>query len=132
MSAFEDFIQIELPKRPYTNTDTAQESVLVRRGPGPRQHIGVELLDGQVVGKVGGVVQGVPNGAVRSFKLDVTVAATVWTVTHNLNSEEVIIQAFDENKFVIFPDTIQIIDSNTIRIEFNTAQVGVARVIFLD
>ena len=132
MSAFEDFIQIELPKRPYTNTDTAQESVLIRRGPGPRQHVGVELLDGQVLGKVGGVVQGVANGALRSFKLEVPVATSTWNIVHNLNSEEVIVQIFDENKFVMLPDTIQIIDTNTVRVEFNTAQVGVARVIFLD
>jgi hypothetical protein len=132
MSAFETFVQVELPKRPYTETDSGQENVLVRRGPGPRQHVGVPIADGQVLGSVGGVVQGVPNSTLRSFKLAVMVPNAVWVVAHNLASEEVIIQAFDENKYVIIPDNMQILDANTIVITFNTAQAGVARVIFLD
>jgi len=132
MSAFENFVQVELPKRPYTQADTADEDILVRRGPGPRQHVGVPLLDGQVLGKVGGVVQGVSNAALRSFKLVVPLATSSWTIAHNLNSEEVIIQVFDETKKVIIPDVMQIIDANTIQIEFSTAQAGVARVVFFD
>lgn len=132
MSAFEDFVQVELPKRPYTNTDTNQEDVLVRRGPGPRQHVGVPIADGQVLGSVGGVIQGVSNAALRTFKLTVSVADATWIVQHNLGSEEVIIQAFDQDKYVIIPDSMQIVDANTIVISFNTAQTGVARVIFFD
>jgi hypothetical protein len=132
MSAFENFVQVELPKRPYTETNTNQEDVLVRRGPGPRQHVGVPLLDGQVLGKVGGVVQGVSNAALRTYKLTVTVPTTFWDVVHNLGSEEVIVQAFDENKYVIIPDSIQIIDPTNIRLIFGSPQAGVARVVFLD
>lgn len=132
MSAFENFVQVELPKRPYTEADTTGEDVLVRRGPGPRQHVGVPLLDGQVLGKVGGVVQGVSNAALRTYKLTVTVPTTFWDVVHGLGSEEVIVQAFDENKFVIIPDSIQIIDPTNIRLIFGSPQAGVARVIFLD
>jgi hypothetical protein len=136
MSAFEDFVQVELPKRPYTNADSPQESVLVRRGPGPRQHVGVPIADGQVLGSVGGVLQGVPQsqggGALRSFKLVITTPVMIWDVIHNLASEEVIIQAFDEDKYVIIPEAIQILDENTVRLTFNTAQSGVARVVFLD
>lgn len=132
MSAFENFIQIELPKRPYTDTDTNQESVLVRRGAGPRQHVGVELTEGQVLGLLGGVLQGVSNSSLRKYTLTVSVASTIWTVTHGLGSEEVIIQAFDQTKAVLLPNSMQIIDANTIQITFNTPQTGVARVIFLD
>jgi hypothetical protein len=132
MSAFETFIQLELPKRPYTETNTPQESVLVRRGPGPRQHVGVELTEGQVLGMVGGVLVGTTNFALRKYVLTVPVPSMTWTVPHNLASEDVIIQAFDENKFVIIPDTIQIVDTNTVQLTFSTAQAGVVRVVFLD
>jgi hypothetical protein len=78
-------------------------------------------------------VQGItPSAPLRSFKLSVPVPALVWTVQHNLNSEEVIVQVFDENKFVIIPDSIQIFDLNTVVITFNTVQPGVVRVLFLD
>lgn len=130
MSAFETFIQVELPKRPYTEADSSQENILVRRGPGARQHVGVPLGVGQVLGAVGGVVQGVPR--LRTFKLAVSTPNTTWVVQHNLASEEVIIQAFDESKYVIIPDTMRILDANTIIITFNSAQAGVARVVFFD
>jgi hypothetical protein len=49
MSAFEDFVQTELPKRPYTDADTTLESLLVRRGVGPRQHQELAFTtDGQI------------------------------------------------------------------------------------
>lgn len=57
MSAFEDFVQLELPKRPYTEDDPNPESVYVRRGPGPRQTVGVTLTaEGHVPVLKGGVV----------------------------------------------------------------------------
>lgn len=132
MSAFENFIQLELPKRPYTELDTAQESVLVRRGVGPRQHVGVALAEGQVLGMQGGVLVGMSNVGIRTYVLTVTVPSMIWMINHNLSSENVIVQAFDTDKEVILPDAIKILDANTVRVSFNTALAGVARVIFLD
>jgi hypothetical protein len=37
MASFNDFVQQELPKRPFTEIDGSEGQVLVRRGPGPRQ-----------------------------------------------------------------------------------------------
>lgn len=140
MSAFEDFVQTELPKRPYLNTDVSPETVIVRRGPGPRQLGAVSFSNGEVLVMDGGVLKamavseilGSYGGALRKFVLPVTVAASTWTVTHNLNSENVIVQAFDTNKFVIIPDTIQIVSENVVQLTFNTPITGVARVVFLD
>lgn len=140
MSAFEDFVQQELPKRGYLNTDPAQETIIVRRGAGPRQFDAVTLAEGQVLAKVNGVLTGVAvsdssiggYSGLRKAVLAVAEAATTWTIAHNLNSENVIIQAFDENKSVLFPDSMRIVDANTIELKFSTAQVGVARVVFLD
>ncbi len=130
MSAFEDFVQQELPKRGYLNSDVPQETIIVRRGQGPRQFDAVQLQEGQVLALVNGVLTGVKVG-VRKYVEDFT-TATTWTVLHNLNSENVIIQAFDDNKSVLFPDSMRIVDANTIELKFNTPQTGTARVVFLD
>lgn len=134
MSAFEDFIQTELPKRGYLNSDVAQETIIVRRGAGPRQFDAVQLQEGQVLAFVNGQLTGTSASAfgVRKAIFTVDVAAATWTIQHNLGSENVIIQAFDESKFVIIPESMQVVDANTVELTFNTALTGVARIIFLD
>lgn len=130
MSAFEDFVQQELPKRGYLNSDVAQETIIVRRGAGPRQFDSVQLNEGEVLALVGGVLTGKTAGP-RKY-IETFTNLTTWTVTHNLASENVIIQAFDDNKYVLIPDSMRIVDSNTVELKFNSSQSGVARVIFLD
>jgi hypothetical protein len=133
MSAFEDFVQVELPKRGYLNTDPEQESIIVRRGPGPRQFDAIKLEEGQVLGFVNGQLAPMNlAGAIRKAVLPVVEPAATWVVTHNFGSENAIVQAFDENKSVIFPESITIDDENTITIQFNSLQSGTARIIFLD
>jgi len=87
-----------------------------------------------VLGFVNGALapMNLAGAGIRKAIVPVTVAATIWTVTHNFGSENVIVQAFDENKSVIFPDAITIINANTIEIQFNSLQSGTARIIFLD
>lgn len=134
MSAFEDFVQQELPKRGYLNSDVPQESIIIRRGPGPRQFDAIKLTEGQILAAgAGGALSGVSQASLvtRKFVHPFTNEDTV-TVPHNLNSENVIVQAFDSDKFVIIPDSIQIVDADTVEVTFNTSQSGVVRVIFLD
>ncbi len=137
MSAFDTFVQLELPKRPYLDTDPAAETVMVRRGAGPRQLAPVALAEGQVLAMVNGALVGtsvssLSGAGVQKAVYTVTSALATWTIGHNLNSENLIVQAFDESKFVIIPSTIQIVSANTVQLTFNTPQAGVARVIFLD
>jgi hypothetical protein len=136
MSAFEDFVQLELPKRPYLSTDVAEETVIVRRGAGPRQLNAVTLTNGQVLGMVGGVLVGTTvaslGNGVRKAILNVTVDDAQWDIPHGLNSTNVIVQVVDAAGYVIIPKEIQILDANNITVYFNTAQTGTARVIFLD
>lgn len=134
MSAFEDFVQLELPKRPYLNSDVAQETVIVRRGVGPRQLGAVTLVDGQVLGMVGGTLQGVTLSAGASFKKysQTFGAATTWTVSHGQASTIFVAQIFDAGGNLIFPDEIETTNSNTITVRFNTATAGSVRVIFLE
>ena len=132
MSAFEDFVQNELPKRGYLNSDVSQETVIVRRGPGPRQFDAITLAEGQMLALVGGVLTGVAITAPLRKYVQAFTSQVTWTVVHNLNSMNVIIQAFDELRFVMIPNTIQIVNANTVQLTFNTAQTGTARVVFLD
>lgn len=133
---FENFIQTELPKRGYLNDDVSQETLIIRRGAGPRQFDALTLAEGQVVAFVNGQLAGVNvsavGGGVRKAVVTVAQATTVWNVNHNLASEDVIIQCFDETKSVIIPNSIQIVDENNITITFSNIQAGVVRVIFLD
>ncbi len=132
MSAFEDFVQIELPKRPYLNTDVAQETVIVRRGAGPRQLGAVTLTNGQVLGMVGGTLQGVDSTSLMRRHTETFTNQVTWLVTHNKSSVLYIAQVFDENGKVIIPDEIDTMDSNSIEIGFNTATTGTVNIIFLD
>lgn len=134
MSAFEDFVQVELPKRGYLNQDPAQETIIVRRGPGPRQFDAITLEEGQVLGFVNGQLVGMQlaGAGIRKAVLPVTEPSATWTVTHNFDSENAIVQTFDENKSVIFPESITIVDGDTIEIQFNSLQSGTARIVFLD
>lgn len=131
MSAFENYIQVELPKRGYLDTDVGQESIIVRRGPGPRQLDAVDLEEGQVLAKVNGELVGL-DVAVRKAIFTVAQPNETWTINHNLGSEDVIVQAFDENGFVVIPNTIQVVDEDVIQLTFGTAQAGTARIVFLD
>jgi len=60
MATFNDFVQLELPLRPAILTDPPLETVLVRRGLGPRILEPVVINEGEVLGKVGGLMTSVP------------------------------------------------------------------------
>jgi hypothetical protein len=49
---------------------------------------------------------------------------TTWTVTHNLNTTNVIVQVYDSNAAQLFPDSITATDANTVTVTFNIAQAG--------
>jgi len=57
---FENFISTELPLRPISPNNEPQESILVRRGIGPRVYEAVVLAEGEALGKSGGVLTSVP------------------------------------------------------------------------
>jgi hypothetical protein len=134
MSAFESFVQTELPKRGYLDSDVAQETIIVRRGAGPRQFDAITLTDGQVLARVNGVLVGMTlaGNGIRKAIVPITTASTGWAVNHNFHSENAIVQCFDENKSVIFPESITIVDADNINVVFNKAQIGTVRIIFLD
>ncbi len=124
---FEDFVQLELAKRPYTPGDGAEETLLVRRGPGPRQLSFLVIEEGQVVGKVGGVLTGITLSggstiAMHTHKQEV--ASASWDVVHNRNNRYFAYSVYDAAGKSILPDEIHIVDQNSVSITFSTPISG--------
>lgn len=134
MSAFEDFIQLELPKRGYLNSDVPQNTIIIRKGAGPRQFDALSIQEGQTltVDQTGNLVSAPISSLIKKYIATVAVPTSTWVLQHNLNSENVIVQCFDEQKAVLLPNIVKIDDANQITVEFGANQAGTARVIFLD
>lgn len=136
MSTFETFVQAELPKRPFLQTDAPQNSVIIRSGIGPRQLSYVTINQGEVltVDGSGNLVSAnlLALSGIKKYSVQVTIPSLTWILPHNLNSEELIVQCFDTSKYVIIPDAIQILNPNQVRITFGQLQTGTARIIFLN
>ena len=135
MSAFEDFIQVELPRRPWVVDDPAQESVPVRRGAGPRQLDFVEMTDGQVLGKLAGVVQGITipglgGDIVKGYVHQQIVPMEGWFITHNLDSEDFVLFVFDDSGDQVIPHNTYAMDADTVVVEVNAQMSGKAVIIF--
>jgi hypothetical protein len=147
-SAFEAFMQTELPLRPFTPTDGNAESIAIRRGQGPRQMTFLDLQDGQVLARVNGVLQGVTvnnigtdsgsAGGVRHYTADVAKGneQSTWTLNHGLNSKNFVYQIYqlnDDNTLnSIIPDSVLISDANTVVLKFAMAMAGKAVLSFVD
>lgn len=144
-SLFETFIQLELPKRPYLETDVAQETVIVRRGANPRQLGAVALTDNQVLVRQGGVLTGRALGTNGSFiryaVIDVLQAnaSATWTATHNLNSFNVVWQIYQNIGTdmapvyeSVLPNKVTLTSANEAVVEFNSAMAGKAVFSFVD
>lgn len=137
MSAFENFVQIELPLRPFVTIDPPLETVAIRRGAGPRQLTFVSLADDQVLGKVSGVVTGVALSDIgqKGVVLIVGTASLVWNIPHNRNSFNCVVQIYEDTGAgwsTVSPDQITLVDADNIRINFGAAQAGRAHVAFFN
>lgn len=55
-------------------------------------------------------------------------AAESWTVTHNLGTEDIVVMIYDDtgNRLKLDPDDIEITDTNTVTVTFNSSQAGKA------
>lgn len=138
MALFDDFVayvQRELFKRPFSNEDPEQETVMVRRGGGPRQMAGLELDDLQLLGKKDGAVVGINiselsdlGGIAAERKLIHTqeTASITWTVTHQYDSPNVEVYVVDQDGNRVEPDSIRASDNSTVVISFTQVQAGKA------
>jgi hypothetical protein len=130
---FEDFIQREMPLRPFLPSDVAQESVIVRRGAGPRQMTGVVLEEGQVLGLRDGQLQGVEASHGTSVDAITHIQDepdTRWTITHNRNNVNAVVNVYDDNGNWFQPNGLTV-TANTVVVELLEAQAGRVVLIFI-
>lgn len=52
--------------------------------------------------------------------------SSTWVVTHNLDTENAIVQVYDNNNFQVIPSTLRITDTNTVTVTFDTPLSGYA------
>ncbi len=126
---FQDFIQLELPKRPFLETDVAEETILIRRGVAPRQMEAIVLNEGEILGKSGGVLQGVVPTSAEGVLHNQGTAALTWTIAHGRNNKKAIVQIVDGSDDVLHADNVKV-ETNTITITFSEAQAGSANIMF--
>jgi len=127
MSAFEDFVKVELPVRPVVQTDEPQESILVRRGAIPRQYVKVDIAEGEALGKSGGVLTSVPLGGVgadKNYTHSQGVASLTWDIVHNLNKAPAV-TIVDSAGTVVEGDVI-LVDLNNVQLTFSAPFSGTA------
>ena len=51
-------------------------------------------------------------------------AQSTWVVNHNLNTENAIVQAYNNDNYQIIPQSVQLTDANTVTISFPTQESG--------
>lgn len=130
---FEDFIQLELPRRPFLPADVDPESIFIRRGPGPRQMSGIKLQNGQVLGMVDGMLIGID--ANRGVELDAVVHVqeteqNQWVITHNRNNRNAIVTMYNADGLRFEADALQV-TNNVITLTMNVAVSGHVVVLFV-
>lgn len=59
-------------------------------------------------------------------------AALTWTVTHNLNTVNPVVQIYDDEHKMIIPDRVEPIDNNSVLITLAVANTGTAVVMYGD
>lgn len=134
-TAFESFIQLELPRRPFMLTDVEEESVIIRRGAAPRQMDGIKMTDGQVLGMKDGKLAGIGSGSGGSFAGGFThiqeESASTWVIQHNRNSTDISAPTvINSAGNVVFPDSVSVA-TNTVTLTFSVAQAGKATIVFV-
>lgn len=56
-------------------------------------------------------------------------ASTTWTIVHNYNTYELLTQVYNESNHVIIPDSLQMVDMNTVVVTFLNPVAGKAVII---
>tara|TARA_Y100001963_G_scaffold158990_1_gene260726 strand:- start:3395 stop:3802 length:408 start_codon:yes stop_codon:yes gene_type:complete len=133
MSIFNAFIQTEMPLRPYLPADVPQNSVIIRKGNGPRELAGVRLLPGQILMNVDGTIAAVNLADVTGNTdnhIHVQETPSVsWVVTHGNATADFVCSVYDENGRPVVYDDIEIVDENRFNILFVEPSKGKAVVL---
>lgn len=129
MSKFEDTILAELPRRPFLPVDAAQETLLVRRGAGPRQLASVAINEGELLGMVDGQLKSVEKPKVGTVSHTQTFAKSRWEITHEENNSNVLVTLYDVDGNQFEPDEIRV-SANRVIVQLAEPAVGRAILMF--
>lgn len=66
------------------------------------------------------------NSPCFGYRFDQTIALTEWVINHNGNTNNVIARIYDGNGIELYPDEIEIINDDQIKVRFLTPQLGTA------
>lgn len=77
------------------------------------------------------VTAGIGGGGVAGLHQQTT-ANTVWDVDHNLSTSNVIVQCYDDTNYMIYPNEIEIYNSDRVKVRFDSAVRGYAYVSSVD
>lgn len=125
---FTSFVQLELPKRPYLENDIEENSVLIRKGQGARSLGGVKLEDGQILTSIEGELVAVDladvTGDTDNHAHVQESAAVLWPIQHNGDSINCNVSVYNDQGYIVQPESVRIVDANNIEITFLSAVTG--------
>lgn len=84
----------------------------------------VILKDGTASDGSGTVIVTGGGANVSGFEYVQNPAEAIWTVFHNRNTRKIQATIWSDTNEIIYPDVVQIVDSNTVVVIFNTPQAG--------
>lgn len=86
----------------------------------------LRVSDGTLTDNGGGAVSMDLSGTINSYKHTQSVTSSTWTVNHNLAEKFVQVIVYDSTDNWIQPNSITLIDANTLQIGFAIAIIGTA------
>ena len=80
-------------------------------------------------------INGLPTWIPLTNELDMhlhvqSTSSNVWTIAHNMNTANPIVQIYDTDHSMIIPDKVVAIDNNTLQVELGVSSVGRAVIMF--
>jgi len=87
----------------------------------------IDKLTGKLVAKH--IHHPIATATANGYLFQVTVAATVWTIPHNLDTRQLIYQVYDSDYAQVFCDSFKILDENTVELTWGLPQAGYAHII---
>ena len=78
----------------------------------------------QVIESIDSKLSSSGTGGVHGFEYEQISPAIIWTIQHNKNSRKVQLTIWDNDDQTILADTVTIVDSNSVRVVFNTPMTG--------
>lgn len=78
----------------------------------------------------GGIVaKDVESGYTAGFLYTQSTPSLTWTIKHNTNTNDFILQVYNESGNQVIPNEVVVVDINTVRVNFLVAQAGKATIV---